>query len=233
MPNFAYTYGAVKCNDAYEHEGKMYFCNDEYDEDIANIYTISEYIGNSQTLEDFLLTLDSQDIDTLLPILILHIFSILRFANEQIGFVHYDLHARNILLTHSDEYKIHDIYLGSDKWGKIRSKITPYIIDYDFSRVRDVDTGKVYEYENLKQLVSYHSGDMFYDICRLLLNISLLSPKIEEKCNEMWSYYSNVHIADLRKELFRNWLILPQIYGDVESFKPVSGFLEHLRKISF
>jgi hypothetical protein len=228
IPNFVYTYGAIECNVAEKIFGDdISVCPNHYDLKEGNIYTISEYIPNSFTLEDLLL--NQENIIDMLPYYLFHIFSLLNYANDSIGFVHYDLHTKNILIENLNELQDVVLYIDSEL-KTYKSYFKVYFIDFDFSRVVDNDTCIEYEYDNLYILNSYHNSNVFYDISRLLSNCYSITKnrKLKKYLDFVWSYYSTISLSKINKILNKNYFIIPQIYDDVDRVKPIDGLLKYM-----
>lgn len=111
IPNFVYIFGIYKKNDSYNVitefiEGK----------------TFQEYIKSDEfNFKEYLMILSQLSLA-------------LQYAQEKIGFVHYDLTVWNIIIKRLEK-PIEIVYSVNNKIIKIKTKIIPIIIDYGKSHI--------------------------------------------------------------------------------------------------
>jgi hypothetical protein len=164
IPNFSYTFGM------YENEGIYYSVHER-------IYgcTLSQYINNSSMFDFYEFIY-----------IIANICFALEIAQNECGFVHYNLTPRNIILmpNSSNRLKVNDYILSEERVVRIHSRYTPVIVNYSkartntygfvnkkFSTIQDVLTliiSSIHEIINIK----HENKPYFGDIVKLLNFIS-------------------------------------------------------------
>lgn len=94
IPNFPYTYGYLYCSDINYQNGTVSLCT----KDGTVPYLIMENVGPNVTLRNMVeqqTTYSDQEVVNIM----LQVLNALAFAQENIGFTHYDLHWENILIS--------------------------------------------------------------------------------------------------------------------------------------
>ena len=133
IPNFAYTLAIFKCNplpiDKSNEIDAEEFCNDDSDD--SRFYVVYERIPG-MSLDSFIKHIKTKsDVQRLISY-ILQIILALQVAQQEIGFVHYDLHTDNIILRKLPEPIVVE-YNINNKIYKIETDAIPTTIDYGFS----------------------------------------------------------------------------------------------------
>lgn len=109
------------------------------------------------------------------------------FAQKQCSFVHYDLHAMNLLLRPVDEFDIHVYKLSEDRVFIIPTYgLAPVIIDYGFSYSQNLQNKYLCmapEFTNVG-IYSPTSFDIFADFKRFLISVSADIRESREKTKE-------------------------------------------------
>ncbi len=153
-----------------------------------------EYIEGKK-LSDILKD-DNYDIKTTDNIFLQLLFA-LAYAEKKIGFTHYDLHGKNVLIKEFDkEYNI-PYYDKDDNIFYIKSKYLPVIIDYELSTIKY--NGKNYGNEKFIFKDTYAVYDVFY-----LLNIFSYYKRDEnlkglKKIFFKKEYYNQIELVELLK----------------------------------
>jgi ubiquinone/menaquinone biosynthesis C-methylase UbiE len=131
IPNFAYTLAIFKCSPLNINNNEIKdntFCNGK--DSNNRFYVVYEKIPGI-SLDTYLDKITLNDIPHIISY-ILQIILSLQVAQQEIGFVHYDLHTDNIMLRKLKEPIVVD-YNINNKIYKIETDSIPTIIDYGFS----------------------------------------------------------------------------------------------------
>lgn len=137
LPCFMYTYGGIFCGypDEVEMKGSDYshICKGN---DLHTV-VITENIPGNMSMDDFVRD-SNYSIEDKIKALLMVAFS-LNEANKNYGYVHGDLHAKNIMIrVESSEVEFNFVYSsGGDNYSiTIETKYVPIIIDYGRSTIK-------------------------------------------------------------------------------------------------
>ena len=212
IPNFSYIYGLFECGAPIDdiiyskrksnEKCKEYLDTNSKKECISNerndvlyfcglyrktIYIIYENINPSITLSDYIKS-DQFNITEWMKIF-MQIILALNFANEKIGFTHYDLHTDNVLIRNinnkKDQFLIKYPYNGDYLYLQDNKIAT--IIDYGMSRIKhEKDILSFIPYNISKE----YYFDLFplHDVYKILMFSSLLYYYKYKKINETFRF---------------------------------------------
>lgn len=128
-----------------------------------------DYVSGS-TLEDFILKESCVKSIIILKQLFLALYN----ANEKIGFTHYDLHHRNVMVVHQPEVSLLEVpYKQDNKY--FYCDCFPVIIDYGSAHI---------EYDNKNYGRTFNEGNIFpqsfwiHDVFKILMCTYLLTSKV-------------------------------------------------------
>ena len=133
VPNFMYVYGYSKCSPPFINNREIVsWCNSTEGTNVS--YLILENIRDSQTLENFIVNCSYEDFVKT----ILQLFSALNMAYRYFGFVHHDLHLKNVMVRRFNSgkpvaVKIYSFDGNVEQIGYITTEYVPYFIYYFFS----------------------------------------------------------------------------------------------------
>ena len=182
IPNFNYSYAYIGCSAPIIHEKHLVdWCVNSYP-DVSVPYIINELlVGDDgkplRSLEKWLVdrTLEYDEIF----LIYLQVLFALEMAHKACLFTHYDLHANNILIYHSQTAKV----IGYPGRGSITTHYIPIIIDYGYSyyNYNGVGYSGVFglEYGGVLN-VSYPMYDIWKLTIYLAMNVSSLSSTDDE-----------------------------------------------------
>ena len=169
IPNFVYTYGYMYCGFVNVNNTPVSLCNQP-----GNVpYLIIENLGPNDTLYDMALNVNRVYTDMQVNNCILQILNALAFAQEKLGFTHYDLHSQNVLVTRTtptyipfilgDNKNRNDTYLLAQEF--MATLIDFGLSSYEYNGVR---LGRYAGYGNIGIGVGMSA---IYDIHRILFSV--------------------------------------------------------------
>jgi ubiquinone/menaquinone biosynthesis C-methylase UbiE len=208
IPNFCYTlsifrHNALRIVDTIPQKIDIFFSDNKEERKDTRFYVVYERI-KGMSLADFIETIKTkEDMDNLISYLIQIVFAI-KVAQDEIGFVHYDLHSDNILLRPLEEIVTVE-YIINNKVYKIKTNAIPTIIGYEHShfQYKDIQFGMI----NLENTgINSTKNPKGYDIYKLfhfvLMSVLIGNPD-EEKFNDIsWilEYYEYHYNSSPQKE---------------------------------
>lgn len=227
LPNYPFTYGLGYCDMKNKKNGKKSCIYDKNPDQFDAPVVFIEYIDDSETLTNYLLSKDFQ-IDVLGDIF-LQIFNALNILYMINGFyTHYDLHTSNILIQKLDKDKVIPIYLFDNENNLIdikylKTNYVAYIIDFGYNTYlsyeslanevyknnskyfgKDTNTIKkdfIFGTEIDRKLYNSKIQDHSYDIYKLL-GYSFYYLSKNDLIEKQKIYVSNIFISLLLTYLF-------------------------------
>jgi ubiquinone/menaquinone biosynthesis C-methylase UbiE len=211
IPNFCYTLSIFKHNalsiiDNIPPTIDIFFSNKEEKKEDTRFYVVYERI-KGMSLADFVESIKTkEDMDNLISYLVQIVFAI-KVAQDEIGFVHYDLHSDNILLRPLDEIVTVE-YIINNKVYKIKTNAIPTIIDYGLShfQYKDIQFGIINRENTGINSTRTPKGYDLYKLFHFVLMSVLFGNSDEEKFNDIswilqyYEYHYNNNNSSPQKE---------------------------------
>lgn len=155
VPNFVHTYGIVSCPGQESQHPSICTIMGKSKNNL-----IIEYVNNRKNLFDASLTYEDR------VCIILQLLNALKVANDEIGFVHYDLHDDNVILTELSEEIYIPLYLPNGDTKYMRTKYLLKIIDYGLARIELHNT--VFHKFDFEDAGITPDNNQLYDIYKFL-----------------------------------------------------------------
>lgn len=205
IPNFSYILSIFKCNplliEQVNPNTKVvdmdHFCSSPQN---SRFYVIYEKIPGPtifQYINTFLVQEGSQKF-------ILYLLSLLlglQVAQEEISFVHYDLHTSNVILRTLDKPRIVHYKIGSIQYSLTLDRI-PTVIDYGFSHFvfKDIPFGLFHRPElGITSTLTYRAYDMYKFVMYSLFHIFNKTPSTFFQLSWLLEFYKDEDIFGIYK----------------------------------